>query len=305
MKKYATLFLVLSVILATRPASSFAQTGNLPKDQKFLLHQEVPHDAYLPPPANQMTSPGYQYRSSEFFTVQVNVDSNGNNIIGDAANEPSIAIDPTDPNKMVIGWRQFDNINSDFRQAGYGYTTDGGLSWTFPGKINPGVFRSDPVLDYDTAGNFYYNSLTASGNPEIYTTKVYKSTDGGAGWDAGVDAHGGDKQWMTIDRSGGIGTGNIYSSWTSNFSSCLPGFFTRSIDDGASFQNCIVIPDDPYWGTMTVGPDGELYVVGSAGYNGGLVVAKSTTAQNTASAVTWDLSALVDIDGYITSVLTN
>lgn len=297
MKKYVTLFLVLSVVLVIPPSGSFAQTGNLPMDQKILIHREVPGDAYLPPPANPITSPGYRFRSSEFFTVQVNVDTNGNNITGDAANEPSIAIDPTDPNKMVIGWRQFDNVNSNFRQAGYGYTTDEGLSWTFPGKINPGVFRSDPVLDYDTAGNFYYNSLTANGS--LYTCKVYKSTDGGAGWDAGVDAKGGDKQWMAIDRSGGIGTGNVYAYWTSYYSSCQPGFFTRSVDNGASFQNCIEIPDNPYWGTMAVGPDGELYVAGSGPWDG-IVVAKSTTAQNPGNAVTWDFSTLVDIDGYIT-----
>ena len=31
----------------------------------------------------------------------------GNNIVGDAANEPSISVDPTDGNKIAIGWRQF------------------------------------------------------------------------------------------------------------------------------------------------------------------------------------------------------
>ncbi|MEI7983105.1 MAG: hypothetical protein WCI71_15755, partial [Bacteroidota bacterium] len=301
MKKFTPLFFLFAFFLNIFPSGSFAQNGNLTSDKNILIHREVPGDAYLAPAATKMTSPGYRYKSSGFFTVQVNVDSEGNNILNDAANEPSIATDPTDPNKMAIGWRQFDNISSDFRQAGYGYTVNGGLTWTFPGVIDPGVFRSDPVLDYDTAGNFYYNSLTHVVINDTYPTKVFKSTNGGAEWDAGVDAKGGDKQWMTIDRSGGIGTGNIYSSWTSYFSTCQPGFFTRSIDGGASFQNCIEIPDSPYWGTQTVGPDGELYVVGSASYSGGLVVAKSTTAKNPASAVTWDFTAFVDIDGYISS----
>ena len=84
-----------------------------------------------------------------FTSFQANVDASGNNILGDAANEPAIAVDPTDPNKMVIGWRQFDSINSDFRQGGWGYTTDGGLTWTFPGVLEPGVFRSDPVTKSD------------------------------------------------------------------------------------------------------------------------------------------------------------
>ena len=57
-----------------------------------------------------------------FISYQVNVDAQGNNIVGDAANEPSISVDPTDGNKVAIGWRQFDTWQSDFRQAGYGYT---------------------------------------------------------------------------------------------------------------------------------------------------------------------------------------
>ena len=61
-----------------------------------------------------------------FVSFQVNVDNNGNNIIGDAANEPSIAVDPTDGNKMTVGWRQFNSVLSNFRQGGWGYTTTGG-----------------------------------------------------------------------------------------------------------------------------------------------------------------------------------
>ena len=45
-----------------------------------------------------------------FTSYQANVDANGNNILGDAANEPSISVDPTDGNKMMIGWRQFNSI---------------------------------------------------------------------------------------------------------------------------------------------------------------------------------------------------
>jgi hypothetical protein len=81
-----------------------------------------------------------------FVSYQVNVGANGQNIVGDAANEPSIAVDPTDNNKMTIGWRQFDSVQSNFRQGGWGFTSDGGFNWTFPGVLEPGVFRSDPVL---------------------------------------------------------------------------------------------------------------------------------------------------------------
>ena len=275
------------------PAALFAEKDK-PDQAQRPRHLEIPDDAYIPVDRNsQPTSPAYQFSNAGFSMVQVNVNANGLNIVGDAANEPSIAMDPTNPNNIVIGWRQFNTIASNFRQAGHGYTVDGGLTWTFPGVIEPGIFRSDPVLGSDANGNIYYNSLT---NSPAFLCEVFKSTNTGMAWDVGTPAHGGDKQWMTIDKTASVGEGNIYAYWTSSFSSCLPGFFTRSVDDGASFQNCITVPSDPFWGTLAVGPDGELYVCG-----GEFVVAKSSTARNDGQAVTWDFSTGVSLDGDMSS----
>ena len=85
---------------------------------------------------------------------QVNVNASGQNILGDAANEPSLCVDPNNPGRVAVGWRQFDNVLSDFRQAGWAYSTNGGLNWTFPGVLEPGTFRSDPVLASDADGIF-------------------------------------------------------------------------------------------------------------------------------------------------------
>ena len=91
---------------------------------------------------------------------QVNVNSAGQNTLGDAANEPSLCIDPTDPSRMAIGWRQFDTANNSFRQAGVAFTTNGGLNWTFPGSLEAGTFHSDPVLASDAGGVFYYLGIS-------------------------------------------------------------------------------------------------------------------------------------------------
>jgi len=257
---------------------------------------ERPDDEYVPVPReSQPRSPALRGPSGALLAVQVNVDELGQNLVGDAANEPSIAVDPTDPDRMVIGWRQFDTVASNFRQAGYAYTTDGGLTWDFPGVIEPGVFRSDPVLDSDSQGRIYYNSLTLDGSD--YVCDVFRSTSGGMSWDGGVPARGGDKQWMVIDKSGGMGNGHVYAYWTSTFSSCLPGFFTRSTDGGNSYESCIAIPGDPRWGTLSVGPAGELYLAGASGSN--FVVVKSTTARDSSQAVTWDFSTSVSLGGAI------
>jgi hypothetical protein len=263
-----------------------------------LVHNEVPDDPYIASPrSGHPKSPAMRFTRDSFFASQVNVDALGQNIVGDAANEPSIAVDPTDPSKMVIGWRQFDTISSNFRQAGYGYTTNGGLTWTFPGVIDAGVFRSDPVLDSDSSGKLYYNSLTYNGSD--FFCDVYGSISGGMTWDSGTPAYGGDKQWMAIDKSGGAGDGHIYSNWNSYYTSCAPGFFTRSTDGNESYENCSQIPDNPYWGTLIVAPDGRLFSMGSEGSD--FVVARSSNAQNSGQTVSWDFSSDVDLDGSIKS----
>src|SRR2546425_757448 len=67
--------------------------------------------------------------SAPFGTsFQVNVNGSGQNIVGDAANEPSMCLDPNNPNRIAIGWRQFDSTNSNFRQSGVAYTTNAGLN---------------------------------------------------------------------------------------------------------------------------------------------------------------------------------
>jgi hypothetical protein len=254
-------------------------------------HLEVPRDKFVPvPPEERITSRAGHWVRNGYVSVQVNVDENGDNIVNDAANEPTIAVDPTNPNRIVIGWRQFDSVYSDFRQAGWGYSHDGGRSWTFPGVIEPGVFRSDPVLGVDVQGNFYFNSLTAEGYD--FWCHVFRSADSGVSWDEGTYAYGGDKQWMTIDRTDGIGQGNIYAFWTQSWSICYPGHFTRSYDGGQTFTSCIEIPGSPYWGTLAVGPDGELYVVGD-----GFIVAKSSTMQDGSLPPQWDFSRTVSLDG--------
>jgi hypothetical protein len=283
--------LIFAVLVLAVFSSSNAQN----KPERRLM--EIPGDEYVPSPRNtHATSPAYSYRSQEIVTVQVNVDASGNNILDDAANEPSIAFDPTDPDKMAIGWRQFDNINNNFRQAGNAYSTDAGHTWTFPGVIDPGVFRSDPVLRNDGEGTFFYNSLTTSGNS--YWTNVYKSEDGGSAWTMGTFAQGGDKQWMSVDRTDGIGAGNIYEFWTSGYSICAPYAFTRSTDGNVSYEPCTSIPGDPYWGTTIVGPDGTLYLCGVQQW-GGFMVAKSSNARDPGQDVSWDFTVSVNLGGEI------
>src|SRR5262245_54209581 len=107
------LFISVASILSLSMASGqTAAAGRLPE----------PLEKYQLAPAPRFyrleSSPRMISTFGPFVSYQVNVDAQGNNIVGDAANEPSISVDPTDGNKVAIGWRQFDKYTYDFIQAG-------------------------------------------------------------------------------------------------------------------------------------------------------------------------------------------
>ena len=264
------------------------------QNQSWMLEypDELPDDEYIPVPRElQQRSTAYRYSSSEFFAVQVNVDESGQNIVGDAANEPSIAVDPANPTNMAIGWRQFDTISSNFRQAGYGYSTDGGQTWT-AGIIEPGIFRSDPVLDANNYSNLFYYSLSTSGG---YTCELFKSLNGGAFWSGPVPAYGGDKGWMTIDRTGGEGEGNIYCFSRDGVSTTI--VMTRSVDRGQFFQPLVNVPGNPGRGTIAVGVDGILYAAGRSFDNGEFVFARSSNAPDSQAIPVFEYATQIDLGG--------
>ena len=191
------------------------------------------------------TSPRMISQFGAFTSYQVNVDANGNNIVGDAANECSISVDPTNRNKMAIGWRQFNSVFSNFRQGGWGYTTDGGIHWTFPGVLQNNVFRSDPVTDSDETGHFL---LPQPSSTDIFLricTAQLTAANPGRSYQPTAGAGGGDKQWFTIDKTNGPGHGFQYQS--RRRINCSGGGvqFQRSTDGGVTWQTPIIIPDAP------------------------------------------------------------
>ncbi len=224
-------------------------------------------------------------------SFQVNVSAGAQNIGGDAANEPSLCIDPNNHNTIAIAWRQFDTTNSNFRQAGYGYSTNGGVDWAFGGTLQTNVFRSDPVLGSDAEGRFYYLSLD---NPNTFACDIWRSTNGGANWQLIGPATGGDKAWFTIDTTAGSGHGSIYQDWDTT-SPTGTRDFTVSRDGGVTWATPVNIPQTPYFGTLDIGPNGELYLLG---WNGSQFwVNRSTNAPNRTVPVAFDLTVAVNLGG--------
>ncbi len=194
-----------------------------------------------------------------FTSIQVNLDENGMNIVGDAANEPSIAVDPTAPNRIVVGWRQFDSIRSYFRQAGYTYSDDGGRTWAPAAVIEPGVFHSDPVIRANADGLFYYHGITL----DPLHSETFISSDGGVSWTNPFSGFRADKPWIAVDTRGGPGHGNLYQAWNAQLNQ--PSF-SRLLSGSVPWDEPSYYSTDqsfaPIFGTLDVGPEGGVFVVG-------------------------------------------
>ena len=229
-----------------------------------------------------------------FINYQVNVDAQGNNILGDAPNEPSIAVDTNDGNKITIGWRQVNSVQSDFRQGGWGFTTDGGIHWTFPGVLENNVFRSDPVLDANETGTFFYLSLR-----QTFYDDMWRSTDGGQAWTRLTfgDVTGGDKQWFTIDTTNGTGHGFQYQAWSTSGNNWGGRQFSRSTDSGVTWMSPVFIPNSPVFGTLDAASNGNVFIGGASNFTSPFWCIRSTDAQNPGVTPTFDQSTQVDLGG--------
>ena len=288
-RRLAVTALVALLFVAVTPSALVGQVGV--SGTHLEVEDQPPAEIVLD--SRPVTPPARPSRGGR-VSVQVNVDGSGANIVGDAANEPSLAVDPTDPSRIVVGWRQFDSISSNFRQAGIGRSVDGGATWT-AGVLTPGVFRSDPVLAAATDGTLYYYSL--KGN---LLCDVFVSGDGGATWGPPMAALGGDKAWIAVDTTGGTGDGHFYAAWSANGGCCGSDVATRSLDGGMSFDTAVPISQQPRWGSTAIAADGSVYVAGFSGPLGDqVVVSKSATAPDPGETLSFQAATVVDVGGAI------
>src|SRR6266481_9882762 len=273
----STISSISCLFLLTAIATASAQLAPVQR-MPFAEHLEK----YDNPPALPRkieASPRMVSPYGVFISYQANVDQNGNNIIGDAANECVISVAPTNGNRMTIAWRQFNDVTSNFRQGGWGYTTDAGVHWTFPGVLQNGIFRSDPVTKSDEVGNFFYLSLQSNQAQSFFCDDMWRSTNGGQSWtllSGEQGAGGGDKEWFTIDKTGGPGHGFQYQA--DDGINCSGGGvqFQRSTNGGVTWQAPINIPNSPIYGTLDVDTNGSLFVGGEG--NSGHFCARSCNA---------------------------
>jgi len=195
-------------------------------------------------------------------------------------NEQQMWVCPTDSNILVAVWRDF---RLGYRQIAVGRSTDGGDTWT--DSLISEVrydYESDPCLDVDADGNFFI-SFMDWGGVDASTITVLKSYDKGATWPLMVNLPSNylaqeDKQFMTVDRTGGTYDGNLYMAWA-RYPNNDPTYtndtlmFARLPKDAYFFDTIYAVVPNPdfsfcgsgehtitQWGQPLVGSDGSVYV---------------------------------------------
>jgi len=204
--------------------------------------------------------------------------------------ETTIAVNPNDPDNIVIGANDYTTPTGDSWCGAY-WSRDGGKTWgqtLVPGYRGGPVsvltgygIAGDPVLVFDPDGNCYMAGLAARrklASPARPFQKesdifVAKSTDGGETWDqvsivvrARTKAVFHDKEWLTVDPN----DGTLYVTWTA-FNGIMYGsseiVCATSTNGGMTWGDYVVISEITSGETQVQGSypvvdeDGTLHVV--------------------------------------------
>jgi hypothetical protein len=211
-------------------------------------------------------------------------------------NEPSVAVDPSDPRIVVAGSNDYcaQIVNGDV-WTGYYRSTNGGATWSnslvpgYPADTSAAGMASpahdacgaagDPTQAFDRQGRLFYAFIcfnrTGPVNGSVYAARYLKH---GATYDRTVLIKRGtpsglfltglfqDKINLAVDQTAGPASGNVYVAW-SQYDGFAPNnavLFSRSTDHGVSFSRAIRVTSVEHgtasFGDLAVGPDGAVYL---------------------------------------------
>ena len=181
-------------------------------------------------------------------------------------NEEACAINPSNPDNVVAIWRDF---RLGYRRIGVGTTFDAGVTWSDSLLIGTEEYprASDPVISYTAGGNILACVLSLTADQSLSALHVYRSTNGGTSWSepvAAVDEGGAsgfeDKQWINVDRTNSPYRDRAYIPWT-RFGATTNIMLTYS-ETPTQYSVPVQVSDfsSVQWPTVTVGPDGTVYV---------------------------------------------
>jgi hypothetical protein len=224
-------------------------------------------------------------------TVSTNINVTNDSV---TQNEPNIAVDPLDPNQLVVGYN--DNHDAHYANGlGWSWSSDGGSTWTFGGHftlLTGYTEMVNPIVAFDNAFNVYYcgviyNYKVTSG-PRVGLAMdgsifLAKSDDGGhtfnvfqkiiatgSGFDPDLD-----RPWMCVNPVNNY----VYVAWVRRMNAWMGPlggeimtiWVAHSTDGGETFSTPVQVGSDLYstaypWYPCSHGPQiavgvgGNVYV---------------------------------------------
>jgi hypothetical protein len=210
-------------------------------------------------------------------------------------NEPTVAIDPTNPDLVVASWNDYCDSDLGGGWMGLSFSADRGETWTpskipgYPsdtsaeGAVSPLHGRQaeagDPLLAFDNDGNLFAGGIAFNRvNPQNGDVWVasYASTPHASGYPKdylrtvvvgqGTPSLAGifqDKPELEVDRTGGPDDGNVYICWSRFVGAGRTTiYFSRSTDSGATFSQPVKLSDgkDVQGCDIAIEHDGDVYV---------------------------------------------
>ena len=231
--------------------------------------------------------------------------------------EVSIAINPTNPQNLVVG------SNKNY----YYYSFDGGSSWE--GGIQTSQYNmcGDPCVVFDAEGVVYYGHISEPATYWPDRIVVHRSADGGKTWTheygiGYIEGKNQDKEWIAVDLTDSDYKGNVYVSWTQfdEYNSSNPVDkttirFSASTDKGETWSTPVKISDidgdcldddNALEGAVpAVGPDGEIYIAWAGqekiyfdkSSDGGLTFGTDVTVTTQPGGWTFDIPGIYRCNG--------
>jgi hypothetical protein len=204
---------------------------------------------------------------------RANTDTQSPNL---AQQEPSIAVNPTNPLNMVVAAKD-ERQGTNTKHVYIYSSTDGGVTWInqrFPYRVTVPPSSSDPVVNFSDDGICYVTALIVGGGSTA-GVQVARSTDGGITFSTGAQAvanGGADKEWTWIDNfPSSPYYHRMYVAWR-NFGGGAAITLNYSTDRGATWSPEVAVSESGYQFPMPVVlPNGDVIVTyllsfGTLGY---------------------------------------
>jgi hypothetical protein len=131
-------------------------------------------------------------------------------------------------------------------------SSDAGNTWSKTLELERGNYTGDPACVYGSGGSAYFASLPLHYPGGTAEMVVYRTKGGGAAWGAPVVLPFIDREYLTVDLTGGKFQGHVYLHGTGrdktmdpedkSYNAVTTFSLFRSVDDGASFQQVANVP---------------------------------------------------------------